>query len=392
MSAPHGRDSTDLPHAPGSSCGREALARAYLARVVEGPHPAVGALLGTIGPVELAERIRARAGLPAELLRATEARYAACDPAADLREASRCGFRLVTPGDDEWPEDAMAAFAPAEGQPGAGAPHALWVRGAPLAEVLEDAVAMVGTRAATAYGRRVAGDLSAGVAAEGLTVVSGGALGIDAACHRGALSACGRSVAVMACGAGVTYPAAHEELFGRLDAVVTEYPPGMRPARHRFLTRNRLVAALTGATVLVEAGWRSGARNTVHWANLYHRPVGAVPGPVSSASSTGAHACIRDGSATLVSSVREVLALCRPIGEVDEEEQLELDWAADALQSLPRNELRVYDAVPPAGVEGLTAGPIAVECGAPLALTVHLLTALEKRGLVRRKGSRWSRT
>ncbi|WP_448851003.1 DNA-processing protein DprA [Corynebacterium sp. 335C] len=382
---------------PGNATGDPAMtaetrrAWAYLARVVEGPHPDVNVLLGRIGPEELADRIRSRAGLPAVLLRATEARYAACEPEADLAEAADHGFRLTTPEDPDWPVDAIAPFVAVAGEAGAAAPHALWVRGGSPAALLADAVAMVGTRAATAYGKRVAEDFSAGVAAAGTTVVSGGALGIDAACHRGALAAGGRSVAVMACGPGVTYPVAHGELFDRLDAVITEYPPGMRPARHRFLTRNRLVAGLTAATVLVEAGWRSGARNTVHWAERYGRPVGAVPGPVSSASSTGAHACIREG-VTLVSSVREVLALCRPIGEIDEDEQLELDWAAGAVQALPRNELRVYDAVPPAGSEGLGAGPIAAECGAPLALTVHLLTALQRRGLVERRGSRWSRT
>ncbi len=369
---------------------------AYLARTVEGPHPALNELLGKVGPEEAAERIKRRAGLPRELAGATESRHHVDRSAEDLDIAARHGFRLVAPDDDEWPVDAIQHFlgSTAPG-PEAAPPHALWVRGSGLAGLVDDSVAMVGTRAATSYGVRMTERLAAGVARAGATVVSGGALGIDAVAHRTALEVGGRTVVVAACGPGVDYPAAHVDLFRRVGdgggAIVTEYPPGVRPARHRFLTRNRLVAGLTGATVLVEAGWRSGARNTAAWARHMNRPVGAVPGPAASASSTGCHDAIREGDAVLVTGPDHVLALYRGVGSVDEDAQLELDWAADPVQSLGRNELRVYDATPTPGAGGSDTAAIAGEAGLTLPLTMHLLLALEGKGLVVRDGSAWRR-
>ncbi|WP_295624135.1 DNA-processing protein DprA [uncultured Corynebacterium sp.] len=370
---------------------------AYVARVVEGPHPELNELLGSVGPEETAERIKRRTGLPPALLRATDARHHVDRSDEDLAMASRHGFRLVTPEDDEWPVAAVQQFL-GSSAPGteAAPPHALWVAGRRLDSLLDDAVAIVGTRAATAYGTRMTERLSAGVARAGTTVVSGGALGIDAVAHRTALDVGGRTVVFAACGAGVDYPAAHAAMFRRMTetgAVVTEYPPGIRPARHRFLTRNRLVAGLTGATVLVEAGWRSGARNTAAWARHMNRPVGAVPGPATSASSTGCHDAIREGDAVLVTSPEHVLALYRGVGTVDEDEQLELDWAPDPVQALSRNELRVYDATPRAGgEEGSDTGTIASEAALTLPLTMHLLLALEGKGMVVRTGSTWRRS
>lgn len=368
-----------------------AAAWAYLARVVEGPHRELNALLGEVGPEEAAERIRARRGLPPGLARATEARHGEDRAAADLESAAAAGFRLVTPEDPEWPVAAVQAFV--RGGARAPAPHALWVHGAPLAGLLGEAVGVVGTRAASGYGLRLAREISAGLAGAGVTVLSGGALGVDAEAHRAALEAGGRTMVIAAAGPGVTYPPAHHRLFrevARSGAVVTEYPPGTRPARHRFLTRNRLIAGLGEALVLVEAGWRSGARNTVHWAGRLGRPVGAVPGPVGAAGATGCHAAIREGEATLVTGARDVLGLLRPVGAVDEDAQLELDWAPDPVQALPREELRIYDATPPRG-PGARAREIAAEAGVPPGLTVHLLGSLEAKALVRRDGARWRR-
>ena len=155
-----------------------------------------------------------------------------------------------------------------------------------------------------------------------------------------------------------------------------------------------MVAGLTGATVLVEAGWRSGARNTAGWARNMNRPVGAVPGPATAASSTGCHDAIRQGDAVLVTSPEHILGLYRGIGAVDEDAQLELDWAADPVQALGRNELRVYDATPMAGVGeggGADTAAIAAEAALTLPLTMHLLLALERKGLVVREGSTWRR-
>lgn len=356
-------------------------------------------MLGEVGPEETAERVRTRRGLPAGLAGATESRYREDLSAEDLALADRSGFRMVTPEDPEWPTAAIQNFLGSTA-PGteAAPPSVLWVKGQRLDVVLEDSVAMVGTRAATPYGIRMAERLAAGVAGHGSTVVSGGALGIDAAAHRAALEVGGRTVVFAACGPGVDYPAGHARLFREIagaGALVTEYPPGVRPARHRFLTRNRLVAGLTGATVLVEAGWRSGARNTAAWARHMNRPVGAVPGPATSASSTGCHDAIREGEAVLVTTPEHILGLYRGIGDIDEDGQLELDWAKNPIQSLSRNELRVYDAVPPAGAPGgaggAETGTIAAEASMTLPLTMHLLLALERKGMIRRDGSAWVR-
>lgn len=377
--------------------GRARRAWAYLGRVVEGPHPELNAMLGEVGPEETAERIRTRRGLPPGLAGATDSRHDRDLAAEDLALAERHGYRMVTPEDPEWPTAAIQNFIGSTA-PGAEAapPSVLWVRGGRLDVLLDDSVAMVGTRAATPYGTRMAERLAAGIAGHGATVVSGGALGIDTAAHRAALEVGGRTVAFAACGPGVDYPAGNARLFrdiAEAGAMVTEYPPGVRPARHRFLTRNRLVAGLTGATVLVEAGWRSGARNTAAWARHMNRPVGAVPGPATSASSTGCHDAIREGEAVLVTSPEHVLALYRGIGDVDEDGQLELDWAKNPIQSLSRNELRVYDAVPPAGAPGgADTAAIAAEAALTLPLTMHLLLALEKKGVVTRTGSTWART
>lgn len=372
---------------------------AYLSRAVEGPHPELNALLGEVGPEEAARRIRAGEGLAPALAAATVNRRDVDRVDEDLALAARHGYRMVTPEDPEWPVDAIQHFL---GSTATGAeaapPSVLWVAGGRLDVLLDESVAMVGTRAATRYGVRMAERLASGVAASGVTVVSGGALGIDAAAHAATLDAGGRTVAFTACGPGVDYPAANARLFremARTGAVVSEYAPGVRPARHRFLTRNRLVAGLTGATVLVEAGWRSGARNTAAWARHMNRPVGEVPGPATSASSTGCHDAIREGEAVLVTSPEHVLALCRGIWAADEDAQLELDWAKSPVQELSRNELRVYDAVPPGG--GATGGgadtsSIAADAALTLPLTMHLLLALESKGLVRREGSEWVRT
>ncbi|WP_264991449.1 DNA-processing protein DprA, partial [Mycobacterium kiyosense] len=167
-----------------------------------------------------------------------------------------------------------------------------------------------------------AADLAAGLAERDVAVVSGGAFGIDGAAHRATLAADGTTMAVLAGGIDVPYPAGHSSLLhriGRTGLLVTEYPPGVRPARHRFLTRNRLVAAVAGAVVVVEAGLRSGAANTAAWARALGRVVAAVPGPVTSSASAGCHVLLRDG-AELVTRADDVVELVGHIGELAEDE------------------------------------------------------------------------
>ncbi len=166
-------------------------------------------------------------------------------------------------------------------------------------------------------------ELAAGLAERDAAVVSGGAYGIDGAAHRAALAADGFTVAVLAGGVDVSYPAGNAALFHRIakeGLLVTEYPPGLRPQRHRFLTRNRLVAALSGATVVVEAGARSGAANTAAWARALGRGVCAVPGPVTSSASVGCHILLRAG-ATVVTRAEEVVELIGHAGELAPDEE-----------------------------------------------------------------------
>lgn len=372
----------------------ELHAWAYLNRVVEATHPEIVPLIEEFGPVEVAERIKARAGLSPSALSSTGARADVDRSAQDLDEAWELGWRLIHPGSPEWPAQQLSCFTTLDVRDRADAPPiALWVKGRDLREVAAEAVALVGTRMASSYGLKVAGQFAQQLAGHRIGVISGGALGVDAAAHRSALAAGGTTVVVSAGGVGVNYPAAHAELFddiAQAGALITEYPPGVRPARHRFLTRNRLVAALSQATVVVEAGWRSGARNTATWASRLHKPLGAVPGPVTLQTTTGCHDLIRSGEAVLVCNADNVRSLYQTVGSVDEEGQLELDWAQSPVQKLSRNELAVYDALNPA--EPVAVREIAAQAGLSVALTTHLLLELQQQGLTCRVSAGWLRS
>jgi DNA processing protein len=265
------------------------------------------------------------------------ARLDQLDVGLDLEVARRAGIRLVVPGDDEWPV-ALTDL-------GDRAPLLLWVSGeADLAATVRS-VAVVGSRACTPYGEHVAAELAAGLADRGWTVVSGGAFGVDAAAHRGAMAVDGRTVAVLACGVDVAYPAAHEGLLAhvrRAGCVVSELPPGTRPTRTRFLERNRLIAALARGTVVVEAAIRSGARSTAAKADELSRPVMAVPGPVTSALSAGCHELVRSYGAGLVTDASDVLDVVGELGAGAPERRGE-SRAEDGLDPVT---LRVLEALP----------------------------------------------
>ena len=224
----------------------------------------------------------------------------------------------------------------------------LWALGpARLDETSQRSAALVGTRASTTYGEHVAADLATGLAERDVAVISGGAYGIDGAAHRAALAADGVTVAVLAGGIDIPYPAGHSALLHRRGSdglLVTEYPPGVRPARHRFLTRNRLVAAFSGATVVVEAGLRSGAANTAAWARVLGRVVGAVPGPVTSSASAGCHALLRAG-AEVITRAEDIVEMVGRIGEFATEPAR----PTSPLDGLADDERRVYEALPGAG-------------------------------------------
>lgn len=298
------------------------LARAYLLRVAEPPAPAVSHLVELLGPVEAAARIRGGADLGPHVGSEVGARRDDDRSAADLAAARALGGRLLVPEDPEWPATAMAGFAARPPHPEWVAPLGLWVRGpvsaAGLAGREERSVAVVGSRAASGYGSWVARDWSASFADAGLAVVSGAALGIDGEAHRGCLAAGGVTVAVLACGIDRAYPAAHGRLLeaiGERGLIVSEYPVGAVPARHRFLVRNRLIAALGTGTLLVESARRSGAARTALAAKELGRPVLVVPGPVTSALSVGNHVLARDGYSTVVGSAAHVLEDLAPLDD-----------------------------------------------------------------------------
>ncbi|GAB2488317.1 DNA-processing protein DprA [Jatrophihabitans fulvus] len=304
------------------------LARAYLNTVAEPASPAVWSLVREVGPVAAAARIRGRDRLAPGVAGATEARYALVEPATVLARAAEVGARLVVPESPEWPHFGLAALEHAGvrrlvtldaephkyrevGEP--VPPLALWVRGpGDLAALGTRSVSIVGSRAATSYGTAVARRLASELAGCGVTVVSGGALGIDREAHLGALAVRGDTVLVSPGGLDITYPTGHDRLFGAVadrGLLVSEHPPGTPPARHRFLKRNRLIAALGAGTVVVEAGRRSGTANTLNHARRIGRPIMAVPGSIESALSVGCHDALRDAQApaVLVTGAGDVL-------------------------------------------------------------------------------------
>lgn len=287
-------------------------ARAYLLRVAEPPAPALVTFIQQHGPVTAAALIR-EGNCPPSVADVTAARRKDVCVQEDFTVAERLGARLVIPEDDEWPADAMRSLSDAmdRGVARVAPPVALWVRGpAPLNEAVATSVTIVGARAASDYGEHHSADFAYGLASRGITIASGAAYGIDGAAHRGTLAVDGTTLAVLGSGLDTDYPAGHVNLLERIartGAVISEYGLTIPPARHRFLTRNRLLAALTTGTLVIEAGRRSGAINTARTAARLGRAVMAVPGPVGSAMSVGCHQLIRAGEADLVTSVAHVI-------------------------------------------------------------------------------------
>ena len=364
------------------------LARAYLSRVAEAPAVALAGFVAEVGPVEAAQRVQD--GRVSEAVAGeTGARRVVRRAAADLDAAAAAGARLITPEHAEWPQWPFAAFS-LTGQRELAPPLALWVRGPGLlAGLCEQAVAVVGARAATSYGAHVAGDFSAGLADRGFTVVSGAAIGIDGAAHRGALAVEGPTVAVLACGVDRAYPAAHQMLLERIATsglVVSEYPPGSVPGRHRFLVRNRLIAGMAAGTVVVEAGLRSGAQRTAADASALGRLVMAVPGPVTSGLSAGCHRLVREG-ALLVTRTEEVLEVVGRLG-------LDLADPLGSSVARPTDGLDpvaavVHDALPARAHRDTRW--LAMEAGVPIGAVRVALVDLERRGLVEHCDGRWRR-
>jgi DNA processing protein len=298
--------------------GDHRAACAALTYLAEPADPVLGRLLQVLGPVEVLASIRSGT-VPARAARAMDqAQAAGLRPAlarwqsqlprvpagAALARHAASGIRLICPGEPGWPEQLDDL--------GAARPYALWVRGvADLRAGCEKSLAVVGARAATAYGKHAATCIAADLAGRGWAIVSGGAYGIDAAAHHGALTAGGVTIAVLACGPDVPYPRAHAGLLADIavrGAVVSECSPGRQPSRLRFLARNRIIAALARGTVIIEAAERSGTLATARHASNLNRPLMAVPGPVTSTMSAGCHALICGRRAACVTSAGDIIA------------------------------------------------------------------------------------
>jgi DNA processing protein len=392
----------------------ELLARAYLSRVAEPGELRLWRLVRHVGAAEAARALRA-GRVDDDLLAITAVRRTGTDPEADLAAAERHGIRLVVPESSEWPHFAFSALDRAAARldnrlasgPGRARrtlsgdpvpPLALWVQGngVELATLGMRAAGLVGSRSATAYGEHVTAEIGYGLASRDVAVVSGGAYGIDAAAHRAALAAQGPTVLVSAGGLDRPYPAANTALYERIAAaglVISESPPGCAPHRLRFLTRNRLIAALSSGVVVVEAAARSGAINTAGHARALGRPLMAVPGPVTSAMSAGCHALLRDDvePALLVTSAADVLAV---VGSAGEGLETTATNAATAAPDL-RAELDGLDPVSRRVFEGLPArrfaapDEIAVRSGVGPLDVVRVVPALDLAGLIEHSGGRY---
>lgn len=314
-----------LPEGTGSDSLRRVYARILWSLLAEPGDRHAGALVAALGPECVGAMIgRRRAELLADFSAATGSapgrEWGAAFERWESRRGdvvalaqrvcaagTRIGAGVLVPGMTNWPR-ALDDLGP-------HAPLVIWVRGEMDAVVRSTAsLAVVGARASSAYGDTVAGEIAAHAVDEGITIVSGGAYGIDAMAHRGALTSRGCTVAVVAGGVDRFYPAGNRVLFERIErdgAIISELAPGSSPTRWRFLQRNRVIAALARATIVVEAGARSGALNTAHHALELGRHLGAVPGSVLSSSSVGTHRLIADGLATLISGPDAAIELFR---------------------------------------------------------------------------------
>ncbi|WP_254897969.1 DNA-processing protein DprA [Kitasatospora sp. NA04385] len=379
------------PTAPPDPPEPERISRAALTRLIEPGDAAIGRAVQRLGAVRLVQGFyegapASRLGLGADRIAAYQERLRKFNPATDLERIARLGGKFIIPGDSEWPSQLDDL--------GDGRPVGLWVRGLPsqrlpsLRLLALRSVAVVGSRACTAYGRHIAGQLGSELAERGWVVVSGAAHGVDTAAHLGALAVNGMTIAVLASGVDICYPRGNEALIeriGRDGLLVSELALGMNPTRFRFVLRNRVIAALTRGTVVVEAASRSGALSTARRARDLNRHTMGIPGPITSELSAGVHTLIRSGAATMVTSGAEVGELIGSIGA---------DLAPErAGPLLPRDALeppvaRVLEAVP-ASADGAPVQRLAHYAALSETATVQHLHELSSLGFVERHGAHW---
>ena len=361
----------------------DARARACLTVVARPGDPWLGTLLETHGAARVWADLRAKRPapeLPGEKIgaehtwRRWSTRAQRVDQDALLGDSVEAGIRFVSPDDPEWPGRLSEDRVP---------PYGLWVRGeGDLRHLCLRSVAVVGARSATPYGEHVASEMAYTLGEHSVVTVSGGAYGIDGAAHRAAI-AVGATVVVLACGLDVDYPRGHAALFAdvaRGGVLVSERPLGTTPRAPDFLIRNRLIAALTPGTVVVEAGRRSGALNTASHAAEMGRVLMAVPGPVTSAMSVGCHVLLRDRQASCVTGAEDVLAQLGPLAQtpVDRPLRVEADLSPETA--------RVLATVTRTGTG---TASIALATGGDLEGTMRALGVLAAAGLVERCPAGW---
>jgi DNA processing protein len=362
-----------------------------------GASAALSAVLDTLAPARLAAVVRdsdpgGGAGADEDLesdldngLQRWRPRLSSGDVIRSLQQAQRVSARLLLPGDELWPASLDDL--------GLHAPLALWWRGIPAAlAALPRSIALVGARAATGYGEHVAMESSAGLVDRGFAIVSGAAYGIDGMAHRSALASEGLTVAFLAGGVDRFYPSGHDALLTRITeagAVVSELPCGAAPTKWRFLQRNRLIAASSAATVVLEAGWRSGSLNTAGHAAALGRPLGAVPGPVTSPTSAGCHRLIREYDAVCVTTAAEMAEL---VGE--NPTQVALDLPAGETETAwfggrTSEQVRVFDALSARSPRPVP--DIARRAGLSTSAVIGALGALDLEGVARERETGWVR-
>jgi DNA processing protein len=375
----------------------ERRARVMLSFLADAGDPVLGAALQSRTAAEMLAAITGAddtgglefAGQPEEqsLARALarwRRRIPLLPPVARLAAWQDSGLRLICPGGPEWPTQLDDL--------GDARPLVLWVRGsANVRFACLNSVAVVGARAATAYGNHVALEMAAALSEAGMTVISGGAFGIDSSAHRGVLAQDGRTVAVLAGGLSFGYPLSHAGLFTSIvseGVLVSECPPDQAPTRPGFLIRNRIIAALGRGTVVVEAALRSGALNTARHARDLLRPVMAVPGPVTSELSAGCHELIREYGAMCVTCARDVLEHICPDGSGTGRGPRR--GPAVLRDTLDPVTTAVLEQLPVRGGRGPAS--IAVRAGVDLDTALRCLGSLASAGFAERSEKGWRAT
>jgi len=381
---------------------RESFARAAWSGIAEPGDAVAGALVRTLGaslaltvvverwPVDRVLATLDERGAPMAEKDVTDAlarwfpRLNSKSVVGALRQGVRLGARLLLPGDHLWPNGVDDL--------GHHAPIALWVRGTDDAlRSIANSISLVGARAATGYGEHVTMEAAAGLVDRGFAIVSGAAYGIDGMAHRSALASSGQTIAFLAGGVDRFYPSGHDSLLSRMvdsGAVITELPPGAQPTKWRFLQRNRLIAAASQATIVLEAGWRSGSLNTAAHAAALGRPLGAVPGPVTSPASAGCHRLIREFDAVCVTSAEEMAELA-PAGRDRARTEGDQAGTGGSNDAAAPDRIRVLDALSrrsPRSIED-----IAARSGLSLAATQAQLGLLGMEDAVVERERGWVR-